>query len=292
MSDRRQPFPRNGGEHPDAEQLAEYADHVLAPAVREDVERHLAGCTECRTVLVDTMAYLDENARPRWRRRVIGVAAGLATAAVLVLAIRTIQPDWLGLKTEAPEVRQLTTAITNEPTRPLEGRLAGDFPYAPAPSVVRGTSLRGPSDPTVPPDLRIAAAALEKMIRERETADRAATLGVAYAATGDLDRAVASLQRAVEREPANARYLSNLAAMHLARARSQNRPGENTIALRLAERAVAADATLSEACFNWALALEQLSRDGARQAWEKCLAAESDPAWSAEIRDRIKKLTP
>ncbi|HET9386212.1 MAG TPA: zf-HC2 domain-containing protein [Gemmatimonadales bacterium] len=279
LNERRHPFAGDGGGHPDAELLAEYADQVLAADMRADVERHVARCAECRAVLVDTMAFLAENARPRWQPRLIAATAGLAAAAALVIGI--IQPQWLGLETDPPGLRQLTIAMANEPTRPLEGRLAGDFSYAPAPALIRG--LRGAADLTVSPDVRIAAATIEKAAQERDTPDRVAVLGVAFAATGDLDRAVVSLERAVAREPGNARFQNNLSAVYMARA-------QYILALTAAERALAADPRLREACFNRALAFERLADGEARQAWERCLAAETDPAWSAEIRDHINTL--
>ncbi len=43
---------------PDAERLAEYADGLLDAATRATIEAHLVTCADCRSVLVETMAFL------------------------------------------------------------------------------------------------------------------------------------------------------------------------------------------------------------------------------------------
>jgi hypothetical protein len=43
---------------PDDERLAEYADGVLDAEAREAIEAHLETCADCRSVLVETMAFL------------------------------------------------------------------------------------------------------------------------------------------------------------------------------------------------------------------------------------------
>jgi anti-sigma factor RsiW len=85
--------------HPDAEQLAEYADGVLGADVRAEVEEHLVDCAACRTVLAETMAFVGtewvgrrtmgavsgRRVVPfRKRRWATGAVTGLATAAALV----------------------------------------------------------------------------------------------------------------------------------------------------------------------------------------------------------------
>src|SRR5262245_4301534 len=129
--------------HPDAEQLAEYAEGALAGADRAEVEQHLAACDDCRAVVVDTMDYLaTEREAPdslqvgdtkdfpaaerpaaglprvlpfRSLRDMRGVAAALATAAIIALAAYVARP-WLGFGPRGgrPELQELIAAQANE----------------------------------------------------------------------------------------------------------------------------------------------------------------------------------
>ena len=135
-----------GSRCPDAEDLAAYLEGTLDPASREPVEAHLADCAQCRAALAETIAFVEEDTsapapveaprvvpfrRPPWRA---AVAAVLAAAAALVLVMRL---PWGGGQ---PELQALMTALAKEPARPVEGRLAGAFAYAPPPTVTRGGS--------------------------------------------------------------------------------------------------------------------------------------------------------
>jgi hypothetical protein len=50
---------------PDAERLAEYADGLLDEATRATIEAHLVTCADCRSVLVETMAFLAADGEPQ-----------------------------------------------------------------------------------------------------------------------------------------------------------------------------------------------------------------------------------
>ena len=132
--------------HPEAERLAEYADGVLDAESRAEVDQHLADCSDCRAVVMATMAFLEgQPATPaiatpkvvpfRPRRCVRGVTVGLAAAATLVLAVRVVRPEWVsglfGPRADLPELQELIAAVAGEPTRPVEGRLSGGFKYGP-----------------------------------------------------------------------------------------------------------------------------------------------------------------
>jgi len=281
----------DGRGHPDTVLLAEYADNVLPPADRRDLQYHLADCEACRIVLSDAMLFSATDVTPALavgrmgRRRWIAVVATLGSAAAIFAAVR-VGSVWWGRKSDEAALAQLVAAVTKEPTRPIEGRLSQPFPYAPAPPLNRGEGAR-----QVSPDLRIAAAAIEKLARDEETPERLAVSGVASAVLGDFDRSVSALERATQLEPDNARYLSDLSAIYLARASLGRSPDDYMKALASAVRARSIDSTLSAGCFNWALALERLSKtDEARRAWESCLSADSGSAWSADIREHIAQL--
>lgn len=280
---------------PDDERLAEYADGVLGPADRAEIERHLVDCADCRAVIGETMAFqqvhpVAASPKPavvvpfRSRRWVAGAVAGLAAAAVLALAVRVVRPQWIdglfGPPGGRPELEELIAALANEPTRPVEGRLTGGFKYAPPPS-----PTRGPGNREVSPDVRIAAAKIEKLARERDTPQTGAALGLAYLALGDVDRAVEVLEDAAAQQPLDARVQNDLSAAYLARARSLNHAEDYPSALAAAERAIKADPTIVEAWFNRALALEALHLSAeASTAWEDYLRRDGASEWATEAR--------
>jgi CHAT domain-containing protein len=292
---------------PDAERLAEYADGVLGPADRAEIEGHLVDCADCRAVIGETMAF--QQAHPvaaspkpavvvpfRSRRWVTGAVAGLAAAAVLALAVRVVRPQWIdglfGPSGGRPELEELIAALANEPTRPVEGRLTGGFKYAPPPS-----PTRGPGDREVAPDVRIAAAKIEKQAQAIETPANEAALGIAYLATGQFDKAIASLEESTAKDPQSALFSSDLSAAYIARATRQNTGSDWPKALAAAERAVTLNPNLIEAYFNRAIALEGLHlSDEAAAAWSAYLSADQKTSWAAEAQRRrdsvVRRLPP
>jgi hypothetical protein len=277
--------------HPDAERLAEYADDLLVGELRTEVEQHLADCAECRAAVIETTEFLHStlatadattNVIPFLsRRRLIGIAAGLAAAAALAFAVRVAQPEWMyGPRSDRPELQELIAAVANEPTRLAEGRLSAGFKYAPPP-----VPKRGAGDGNVATGVRIAAAKLEQEARERPTPSARAALGVADLAVGDVDGAVRSLEFAAALEPSNARYQNDLAVAHIARARRRGAASDWADALEAAQRAVTANPALAEAWFNRALAIEGVrSPDEAKQAWKDYFDRDSSSDWARERR--------
>ena len=276
--------------HPDAERLAEYADNLLDGGLRAEVEQHLADCAGCRAAVIETTEFLHSTpaiADPAKvipffsRRRLIGVAAGLAAAAALVLAVRAARPDWFfGPPSDRPELQELIAAVANEPTRLAEGRLSGGFKYAPPPSPTRGAG-----EGNVATRVRIAAAKLEQEERDRSTPRARAALGVADLAVGDVDGAIRSLESAAALEPSDASFQNDLAVACMARARRRGAASDWANALAAAERAVAANPALVEAWFNRALAIEGVrSADEARQAWKDYFDRDSSSDWARERR--------
>src|SRR5262245_10043671 len=189
--------------HLSAERIAEYIEGVLTAAERADVERHLADCAECRELVSDTMDLIaaEEHTmepvaakerrvipgpwwRPRETRSIRWVTTRFAAAAIVVVAIRVVLPEWLGFgpRRERPQLQELIAAVANEPTRPVESRLTGGFKYAPAPSPTRGPGAREAS-----PDLRIAEGHIEKATSDSATATDLTTFGVALLDIGEVD---------------------------------------------------------------------------------------------------------
>jgi len=191
------------------------------------------------------------------RRRFLGaVFAILVAAGVFGLVAQRYPHVWrtlVGVRAERPELQELFTALSRESTRPIDGRLAGGVPYAPPRVQTRG--VRGDS---VSPDVRIAAALIEKRARGESTAQNNAALGAGYLALGEWGRAVEALDEAVGDEPRNVTFLNDAAAAYLARAAALDQPEDYVRALDAAARAIRIDPKRPEPHFNRALALRGL----------------------------------
>jgi tetratricopeptide (TPR) repeat protein len=298
VKDRREWAGGAGTGHPDIDMLAAYTDRKLDAETAGEIERHASVCADCRDVLSDTTAFLEaeeQGARSsdpvlvrvvdfRRRRWMIPAIATLAAAAALVLAVRTVPSGlltgWFG--TDAADgLPALIAAAESNATRFVEGRLSGDFPYAPAPSVTRGGEAR-----QISPDVSIAAARIEQL-GGGETAASLSALGAASLAIGAADRAVTALERAAALSPDDAAIASDLAAAYLERGKVS--PADYGLAVSAAERAIRLPNPPLAAWFNHALALERNGDDaGAVKAWTTYL--ERDPAspWAKEAARHLE----
>jgi tetratricopeptide (TPR) repeat protein len=291
------PDPRAGGAGcPDAELLAQYLDGTLEAGSRDAIESHLTDCARCRFALGETMSLFTAETAPssgpvlhprvvpfRRRRWRAAAAAGLATAAALTVLAR-VAPQWTPWgadRANPPELQKLIATVANEPTRPVEGRLTGGFAYGLPPTFARSSA------PEVSPDVRVAAARIEKVAAAQDTAANRAALGVAYLVTGRYDDAVRALEDAVARQPSDARFLTDLSAAYLARGRWLNQQEDSRKALAAAERAISRAPTMAEAYFNRALALDALQLDPeAKRAWGEYRSKDSAGKWSEEAATR------
>lgn len=83
------------GSHLDPHDIAAYVDHAAAPALRDRVERHIAGCRACRDEVLE-VSTLTSPAHPA-RKHAWRMAAGIAAAAVILVvawpARQVRQPD-------------------------------------------------------------------------------------------------------------------------------------------------------------------------------------------------------
>jgi hypothetical protein len=226
----------------------------------------------------------------RTRSWVTGVGATLAAAAALVLIVRIAAPAWLPpLLGGGPPVDALVAALETESTRPVEGRLMGGFPYASAPSPMRGgADVLGRR---WSPDVQVAAAEIAKYA-EGNTSPRArAALGIALIINGELNEAITTLEAAAKDAPDDAAVQTNLSAAYLARARWLNHPEDFPKALTAADRAVALAPDAPEPYFNRALAYEGLDQtERAEQAWADYTARDRNSAWTREAEDHKKAL--
>jgi len=288
---------------PDLETLAAYLDGRLTEPERAEIAAHVAGCETCYFVFTEAAqtraadrarAELDANVAPAatplpaaqtsTRSKISwSVAAGLAVAATLIIAVGTGLVPW-GSR-EIPELQALVAAVGDD--RPVEARLSGGFAYAPVRSNVRGET----GTPSLRPDIRIAAARIEKAVLVRRSPEVLRALGLAYLVVGDVDKAVPVFEEAIDRPTPDARLLSDAAAAYLARAAKAEHPQDLAKALTMADRAVKTAPDLAEALFNKAYALEKLSLTAeARQAWQDYLKIDNSSGWAAEARARLRAL--
>jgi tetratricopeptide (TPR) repeat protein len=284
---------RDGGDCPDLETIAAYLDGRLDARERVAVAAHVAECEECYFVFTEAaqthIAVPASDApvpRAWWTKPAVlwPAAATLATAAAVWLAVGTgVIARWRGTQ---PELQALVAAVGTE--RTIEPRLTGGFAYGP----LRGP-VRGAGGERVSPDVRIAAAQIEKDAGTSRTQDAMRLLAVAHLVLGETNRAIALLEAAANEPTADARTFSDLAAAYLVRATADRRDDDVVSALQMADRAIARDASLVEAWFNRAYALQRADRrDDARAAWQQYLSVDSASGWAVEARTHLRELQP
>jgi tetratricopeptide (TPR) repeat protein len=282
--------------HPDAETLAEYLEGGPAGPERSRVQAHLIVCGDCRTMVADAAAFSASNtastssgahvgrssARSFRRSTIVGVATALAAAALLVLAVRLVRPDWLGRSDirNDREWHDLIAAADAQPTRPIDARLSDGFGYRPPPPVVRGLAGREQT-----PALRIAVAGVEQRAGGAPSLDDQAALAVALLVAGEVDRAITLLESVVNARPTDATALNDLGAAYLTRAQHGSN-ADLQKASAVLDRALRAKPDFPEALFNRAIAAELSDPSTARAAWTAYLAVDSQSPWAAEARRR------
>jgi CHAT domain-containing protein len=286
---------------PTEEMLAAFIDDRLAAEERQTLIEHIAGCAECRDVVVAAQEFAEMEGGEvqggrliqvparRWR-----IVAAVAAAIVLVLVLGPFVRNRL-----APPsgMEALVRASESSRFRPVNGRLGGGFPYKPVRPVVRGESAEGPSNWEI----------FEPAQKIREEAEKTPdpahlrALGVALLWAGQHEQAIQSFQDALEKETGvddanraieqgrNPGLLADLAAAYLSP--SSDSAARKLMALAAADRAVRLDSRNVEALFNRALALEMLGqRADAIEAWEAYLQADPASSWADEARRSLAGL--
>lgn len=291
----------------DPEMLAAYIDNRLPPEQRAAVEAQLATDPESYALLVDTLEALDDDEikvlevkdplkqpipfapkSPKSRFRSLVIASG-ALAAAAVIAVAIVQPQWLqrylGSDVD-PLMARLVEAVGDE--RYVEARLTGGFRHGALRPATRGTEGLSQQN------LSLLAVAGEAQGRAKAipSSENLHVLGVAQLQLRDPESAVRTLESAVEASQfAAPDLLSDLAAAYLDGAKRLSRPEWIPRALETSLKALEAAPTHTVALYNRALALEAIgAADSAVDAWQQLLATEVDPAWRAEIEQRINEL--
>lgn len=281
---------------PDLEVLGAYLEGRLSERERAEIAAHLAECETCYFVFTEAaqMRVLEAavpaspsltGAAPQlWtaKRVLWSSAAGLAVAASLLIAVGTgIVP--IGRR-ESSQFRALVVAVSGQ--RTIEGRLTGGFTYGPL------FSIRGGPRPIVSPQVRIAAAEIEKSTADSATASALRDRGIAQLIIGDVERAIDALENAASQRPDDARIQSDLSAAYLARANNTSDADDLTKALASANRAINLNHSLPEAVFNRALALERRAMiNDARDAWQAYLALDDKSGWADDARNHLRAMS-
>ena len=281
---------------PGPEVLAAYVDHGLSLAERARVEGHLASCPQCTALLAGVLRTAAEIAgvlpqavetaesSPLVTWRAVAGACAAAAAVIAVLAAPSLLRPWLerdaGLVSLASSVGEQRSVL---------GRLTGGFPHAP----LDVSSAGGQDDRAAGTDrVLLTAGRIRESVGETATPSRLHALGVSQLLARRYDDAAQLLLAASREQPANARYLNDVAAVQLERARRGLRPDDLPRALAAADRARRLDPSLREAWFNRALAISALSlTDQAKAAWTEYLRRDSSSPWASEARKRLEELS-
>jgi hypothetical protein len=283
---------------PGPELMAAYIDgRRLRWGRRRRLEAHFADCDRCFTLLRDIMDFRESDPEvagheraptasrfvvlpfPRRSPRLAWLSAGgfgAVAAALLVIFVLRGPAD--------PGLDPLINALGTQ--RVTDARLTG-FQYGPRPEVMRTIDPTA-SAPSISLDARAAAAVIQEQAGGSTRAGARHAAGVSRLISGDLDTAITDLQHAVTAEPANATYLSDLAAAYLTRGSRQQNLQDFKQALATADEAIARAPRHLDALFNRALALDRLGdQNRARQAWNAYLEVDATSAWANEARQRV-----
>jgi CHAT domain-containing protein/tetratricopeptide (TPR) repeat protein len=285
--------------------VSRYVTRKLSPEESEAFEEHYFGCDRCWSEVqraTELRAALESGAglgqkpdealksapviRGPWRTWVpLAAAAGIAVAVGLGLFLTSHRNAG---------VESLARAASAAPYRTLEGRLAGPFRYLPPQPALRGTA-----ESSTPLDLRRAALEAQKRAQDSPSVETLRASALGHLLTGELDEAIAQLEDAKKRDPADVAVLNDLSAAYLTQAHQKAGSEEGAAAASDFEAALAAaNAALDkqfrspEARFNKALILEaQHLREEAAAAWRAYLEVDGNSPWAAEARQHLEKLT-
>ena len=131
---------------PDAETLAALADNTLLPAVRREIETHVADCDRCQMVSAalvraEGIGAGDTADVRTWKRRVVNWLVPAAAAATAV-ALWMIVP---GQRTSGPEEAALDRQIAATSSGPTAEARAGQKPQQGPVDALRDRSATAPS---------------------------------------------------------------------------------------------------------------------------------------------------
>ncbi|MBA3268922.1 MAG: hypothetical protein H0T71_00290, partial [Acidobacteria bacterium] len=239
--------------------MAAFIEGTLADFERTAVVAHLGDCPQCRAVSLTVaelrdVEVLDElwhqglplaPAPPaaarvhRWSRaktRAPALAVAAATVAVFAIPLVYLMPPW------SPQEAVAAMVDAAHGQRALDARVTGGFTYAPSPPSTDSQAQR-----TRGWKLIAAAGRVRESYEANDSGLSRRAVGVAALLLGDLDDAVSTLQIASAAAPRDAFGAADLAAAYYERAIRDSRADDLPAALSAVERAIALDASLTEA---------------------------------------------
>lgn len=189
------------------------------------------------------------------------------------------------------------------PARPVEARLSGGYAYGyyrvspRAPTAARegDPTSRGGGAParTITSGLPLPheiTKAIQKAKDREPSPENQATLAILNLVQGQPEEAVRLLRKAHDQQPADPRFLNDLAAASLAVHEATGDPWSALEAIEVSKEADQLQPS-PPARFNMALALERLDiRVRAIAAWERYLELDSNSSWAQEANQRLGRL--
>jgi CHAT domain-containing protein len=277
---------------PSDETLAAFIDGRLDQATRRRVLEHMSSCDECYAVFLAATEMQQAHgtaAPPRRRgprrRTVFGVVA--AAAIVLVVCLTPLRHALQHRRD--PGMESLVKATGDLKYRNVEARLSGGFAWKPLQPVMRARVADPLRDPTKW-KLLSAAAQVNARAQSNDTAQNLHDLGVSHLLLGNWDDAIATLERARQKDPRDPTIENDLAAAYLARATFRDTAADNVAAVEAAQRAWSLAHT-PETAWTRAVTLQRMNlNDDARGAWDDYFALDKRSRWRAEataLRQRL-----
>ena len=171
--------------------------------------------------------------------------------------------------------------------RPTIARITG-FDYAPKPEGTRGGSNKNEDF-----NLTSAKYYAQKAVDRGETAENLHELGVVFLAEKNFDEAARQFEKALMKDPNNAKTHNDLgvAFMEKADRQEENAMPNLTRAAEEFTKAINLDKGLLEAYFNKALCLEKIpGAPQVKEAWQDYLKLDSTSQWAEEARQHLKAI--
>lgn len=258
--------------HPEAEDLGQFVEGTLNESERAVIVQHVADCDECRMLIVDA-AEFSEPAKAESRSWWMQIAASLILVAVI---------GGFTFNHFRDPLAKVEKSYAQVPSRPLEARLSG-FSYTPR------RNMRGAGDEADPmlDIMKGDAAAVAELTGNDAKTVHARGIALLLIET-DPKKSLADLQAAVDSEPNNAKYQSDLAAALITA--GERDPSMLPAALAACDRALRIDPNSPDALFNRAVALQALGRPDAVAAYETYLKIDPSSPWAREARNSIELL--
>lgn len=256
----------------------------LTEDFREETTAEEAEIVESlRTATLGGQRELARKLAEKSRRRPGAWTAWMMKAAAVVLGVGAAWFSYERFRTPEPEAL-IAQAYTEQ--RPFDLRFR-DAEFAPL-RAERGVGSRlDRPQALLAAEARIAAELKSAPDSVRWLALRAR----AEMLNRDEEEAIATLQRALDRDGEHSRLLADLGMAYALRAESAKRSSDYQYAIEYLGRALKADASDAAALFNRAMVFERTAQyDLAVEDWQRYLAMDSQSGWAGEARRRLTQI--